>query len=227
MNGRTIVSLCDFSGNWAAPYRDAGFHVVLVDPKHADRPAEGFDTFAGTVEEFLGVMRRDPIADVVGILAAPPCTHFTSSGAQYWKEKDADGRTRDGLAIVDACLDVIDLLKPFMWCLENPVGRLPSLRPYRLGRPRLFFDPYEFAGWADDPDSEAYTKRTGLYGWFNADLRRDAREPQYIVSSTGSRFSPLHWLSGGKRDRAELRSITPTGFARAFFEANHRPLLKF
>lgn len=29
---------------------------------------------------------------VYGILAAPPCTDFAGSGAQYWPKKDIDGR---------------------------------------------------------------------------------------------------------------------------------------
>jgi len=33
---RTIISLCDFSGNWSKPYRDAGYNVVQVDLKHGN-----------------------------------------------------------------------------------------------------------------------------------------------------------------------------------------------
>jgi site-specific DNA-cytosine methylase len=33
------------------------------------------------------------IKDVHGILCAPPCTHFSVSGAQYWKQKDNNGKT--------------------------------------------------------------------------------------------------------------------------------------
>ena len=36
-----------------------------------------------------------PFDTVYGILAAPPCTDFAGSGAQYWKTKDEDGRTKE------------------------------------------------------------------------------------------------------------------------------------
>ena len=34
--------------------------------------------------------------DIDGILAAPPCTDFTSAGAQYWAQKDKDGGPHEG-----------------------------------------------------------------------------------------------------------------------------------
>jgi hypothetical protein len=30
---KTILSLCDYSGNWAKPYADAGYNVRLIDVK--------------------------------------------------------------------------------------------------------------------------------------------------------------------------------------------------
>jgi hypothetical protein len=41
---RTILSLCDYSGNWSKPYRDAGYRLALmpatpaaVEPTLGDR----------------------------------------------------------------------------------------------------------------------------------------------------------------------------------------------
>ena len=84
----------------------------------------------------------------------------------------------------------------FFWAIENPVGRIGALcgleDPY-------YFDPFEFAGWLN-PDGltrselarirakngigvtgqeahyilnwNAYTKKTGLWGEFNRNLKR-------------------------------------------------------
>jgi len=41
-----------------------------------------------------------PNGTIDAILAAPPCTDFASSGAQYWPEKDRDGRTAYSLELV-------------------------------------------------------------------------------------------------------------------------------
>lgn len=187
MERKIILSLCDYSGTWSQPYKENGYDVRQVDLK------TGAD------------IRSLPFPGRVhGILAAPPCTAFAGSGAQYWGDKDRDGRTFEGLALVDACLRFVAVCDPEWWCLENPVGRLKKW----LGPPNLIFQPFEFG--------DAYTKRTCLWGRFNTDLVRAPVEPVKVCPQ-GS------WLQrlGGKSERTkELRSVTPPGFAKAFYEAN-------
>lgn len=138
-----------------------------------------------------------PERSVHGVLAAPPCTVFANSGAR-WPRTDDD--MREGLSIVDACCRLILATQPAWWALENPVGKL---RRY-LGAPRLIFQPSDYG----DP----YTKRTCIWGEF-AELRKTPVEP-----TEGSKM----WAKyGGKSERTKAaRSVTPAGFARAFFEAN-------
>ena len=135
---RTILSLCDYTGNWSRPYRDAGYNVIQVDLKHGDDVR---------LFQYQG--------DVHGILAAPPCTAFAGSGARWWKDKDESGQLLEGLSIVDACMRIIITHRPAWWVLENPVGRL---RRY-IGPPQMTFNPCDYG----DP----YTKRTLLWGYFN------------------------------------------------------------
>jgi len=134
---------------------------------------------------------------VHGILAAPPCTHLAGSGARWWEEKGEEALL-ESLSIVDACLRIIVTCKPKWWALENPVGRLTDY----IGPPRMYFNPYEYG----DP----YTKKTALWGVFNIPEKIPV-EP--IEGSKMHRLPP-------SEDRAILRSITPPGFAQAFFEAN-------
>jgi hypothetical protein len=175
---RTILSLCDYTGNWSEPYMAAGYDVVRVDLQH------GGD-----------VRLMEHPGKVHGILAAPPCTCFASSGAR-WERSDED--MIEALSIVDACLRLVMVCKPVWWALENPIGKLVRY----LGPPAYYFDPCDFG----DP----YTKRTCLWGKFN--------EPQRtpVEATMGSM---MHKLSPSK-DRVALRSATPMGFARAFFQAN-------
>lgn len=140
-------------------------------------------------------MASEAPQNVHGILAAPPCTVFAGSGAR-WKRTDEE--MIEGLSIVDACVRLVVATNPVWWCLENPVGKLR----HWLGPPAMYFQPYEYG----DP----YTKKTCLWGNFNKPVKR-----------------PMEATEGGKihrmppsKDRAKLRSITPPGFARAFFEAN-------
>jgi len=224
-----VLSLCDYSGAWAKPYADAGHTVFLVDPKH--RPAKGEDVWSfedgmlkcsDTVRGFLNLMKQGWInTNFDVILAAPPCTHFASSGARWFKDKDADGRTDEAVGIIYDILEIVSMCDPKVFALENPVGRLERLVPELSGMKGLMFNPCDYAGFADDPDSEAYTKRTCLWGWFNADLPTAPVEPVFLTASNGDRYAPLMMKTGGKSERTkELRSNTPTGFSRAFFRAN-------
>src|SRR5690606_8571379 len=64
--------------------------------------------------------------------------------------------------------------------------------------------------------SNAYTKKTGLWGNFNRNIIKKPIEP--IRASKQGTFTQRY---GGKSDRTkELRSNTPEGFAQAFYEAN-------
>ena len=196
--GKIILDLCGGTGAWSAPYSEAEYHVIIVDP------AEDLDHTGAPEHVKQDVRLYIPPPDVYGILFAPVCTHFSGSGAQYWPEKDADGRTLEALSLVDAGLRIILVSKPHFWCMENPVGRLRNW----IGGPVMYFDPCEYG----DP----YTKKTCLWGNFNTHLERNPVEP-VRVSPQGSWIMSL----GGKSARTKrLRSITPPGFAQAFFEAN-------
>ena len=139
---------------------------------------------------------------VHGILAAPPCTVFAGSGAK-WKALRPTSEVLEGLSVVDSCIRIIRAhtsndLK--FWAVENPIG---WLRDY-LGPPDAYFDPCDYG----DP----YTKRTCLWGKF----RMPERCP--VEPSQGSK---MHLQYGGRSGKTKtMRSVTPPGFARAFFEVN-------
>lgn len=199
MHNKTILSLFDYSGRWSSPYKEAGYDVYQVDIKL------GLD--------ILSLEPRDlPFDSVYGILAAPPCTDFAGSGAQYWKVKDADGRTEASLALIDKTLSLVEYYKPVFWALENPVGRLPTLRSV-LGKP-WYFNPVEYSGWleGEESDRECYTKRTGIWGIFN----KPDKKPREVIKGC----NPIMSLGGKSERTKELRSMTPLGFSKAFFLAN-------
>ena len=193
-----IVSVFDYSGRWSSPYKRDGYEVIQVDQKLGD--------------DIRTIERKRFPSTVHGILLAPPCTDFSVSGAQYWKQKDEDGRTFQSIALMDAGLRLVCILKPKFWSLENPVGRIRKW----LGEPRLWFHPYYYAGFSPDPEQDRYTKKTALYGTFNEMLPLSELEP-IRACKQGSWIQKL----GGKSDKTkELRSMTPLGFAEAFYKAN-------
>ena len=117
--------------------REAGWNVVQVDLQHGDDLSCGPPPAAGRHPPVLRYHRRHHRRSAV--------QDFSVSGAQYWPEKDADGRTGPPCIWSARCSDAWTL-QPDFWALENPVGRIARLVP-SLGSPLLSFDPWEYAGW--------------------------------------------------------------------------------
>lgn len=208
---KIILSLFDYSGSWSKPYREAGYRVIQIDTQL------GFDILTWDYQLI-------PREDVIGVLAAPPCTDFASSGAQYWPKKDKDGTTLYSLQLIEKTLEIIDYFQPKFWALENPVGRLrrilaggikstegtlsipDKLRKVLKSKPHIW-NPCDFG----DP----WTKKTLLWGQFN--IPKTSPVKPISFSEQGSWTQVL----GGKGIQTKrLRSMTPKGFARAFFNAN-------
>jgi hypothetical protein len=185
MRHRTILSLCDYSGIWSGPYAEAGYEVVRVDLQH------GRDV---RLMEFPG--------RVHGILAAPPCTAFSKAGAWMWAEKDADGRTLEGLSVVDACLRLVVMCRPEWWALENPAGRLKRW----LGPASWSFQPCDFG--------DGWTKRTYLWGNFTPPA------PLYCPAAVAVAPTRGDITTRMSSKATNARSETPPGFATAFYQAN-------
>jgi hypothetical protein len=139
----------------------------------------------------------------------PPCTHVAGSGARDFKTKGLM-MLADALTIFNAC-QLACAYSGAPYFIENPVGVLSS----HVRKPDYTFDPCEYAGYADDPQAESYTKKTHI--WTGGGFVMPT--PRAVTPTLGSlmhRMPPTD-------DRADLRSATPSGFARAVFQANHMP----
>ncbi len=189
---KVILDLCGGTGAWSKPYADAGYAVRVV-------------TLPNDIRLFKKSKEK-----IYGILAALPCTHFAKVGNRWWPAKDEDGRTLEGISVMDAGLRIVLIENPVFWCIENPTGRMSSF----LGPPDMTFHPYEYG----DP----YKKLTCLWGKFKTPKKNPVK-PIYAKpdeSCIDRYIQDVKGLSLTKDNRAELRSITPAGFAKAFFEAN-------
>lgn len=200
---RYVVSLCDRTGNAVRPWTDAGYTAVTVDRQPAPQESGRFHIVADVMalgDEFAAQFRP------AVVLAFPPCTNLAVSGARWFRDKGLAGLV-DGLRLVEQCRAICEA-SGAPWALENPVSTLSTY----WRRPDLQFDPYEFAGYAPDPDADAYTKRTCL--WAGGGFRLPAKRPVDPIMG-----SKMHLLPPSD-DRADLRSETPMGFAHAVFAAN-------
>lgn len=209
---KVVLSLFDLSGEWSRPWEQAGYQVYrfdIQDDSTYEDPETGEERKIGDVRnmsvEFFGDLFGDfDGLDIHAILAACPCTDFAVSGARHFAAKDADGRTVSSVELVKQTLAAIEYFKPAVWAVENPVGRIEEL----TGLPpwRLSFDPNHLG----DP----YTKKTLIWGRFNSDLPIAPVEP--------TEGSKMHRMYGGKSMATKnARSVTPEGFAYAFFQANN------
>ncbi len=207
-SNKIILDLCGGTGSWTKPYEDNGYDVRVVTlPKH---DVYFYDEYWQFIDQ------------IYGIVAAPTCTHFSLARTTAKEPRNLKGAYR----LVKRCLEIIEDCRVHgnlkFWALENPLGYLRQL----LGKPPLTFHPCDFAGWADEPHKEAYTKRTDLWGYYNIPKKKpvELTEQQARDCSINNRMLPQipegYITPPDLSLQAVRRSITPSGFARAFYRAN-------
>ena len=237
---KIILDLCGGTGSWSKPYKDAGYKVITLTLPQYDVRSVHFTPISAknSTHEIMTMGAKNPlenlnceVKDIYGILAAPPCTMFSFARTNAKKPRDLE----EGMEIVRACLDIIwkvnerrqstgkKTLPLKFWALENPYhGFLPQF----LGKPAFTFDPWEFG--------DGYQKRTALWGNFNEPIKTPipmtkeakakARTNSHLhtlnVKFDYLKSKDIHPEAFGKFDRQTRRSITPEGFAKAFFKAN-------
>lgn len=203
-----VLSLCDRTGNMVRPWADAGYECWIVDMQHPEGEHRGDD---GIVRVGADVSRwLPPRRDYAICFAFPPCTHFAVSGARWFRDKGL-AALHEGIGLVEACRRICEWTDA-PWMLENPVGTLATYwRP-----PDYTFQPHHFAGL--EP-SDNYTKQTCL--WTGGGFVMPEGRPDLTLGDPDNR---IHFAAPGPQ-RANFRSATPMGFARAVFSAN-RPAIQ-
>lgn len=200
---KIILSLCGGTGAWEKPYVENGYDVRNITlPKH-------------DVRTYI------PPENVYGILAAPPCTEFSlARTTSHGKPRDF----KNGMELIISCLNIIWKCrykkKIKFWALENPMGILRQF----LGKP-----VFAFQGWQFGELNECYaTKRYDIWGYFKEPKILIKERSKLLIPSTREYqtkkgwYSPKkpNWLKDKKLTPADIRAITPPGFAKAFFKSN-------
>lgn len=203
------IFLCSKTPNMAMPWAMAGVECWCVDTQHSIRQ----DRKDGNINFVWGDVRSWRPPEGLGILFVagfPPCTQDAVSGARDFEAKGGN-MLRDSLETFEATrMAAAWSGAPYM--IEHPKTMLVSV-PH-IGPPSFTFNPNDYG----DP----YTKDTWL--WTGNGFRMppvvrpgdmfDA--PTWVEPTEGSK---MHRMAPS-RERANLRSATPAGFARAVFEAN-------
>lgn len=200
MKNKIILDLCGGTGSWSKPYREAGYDVRVIT-----LPIWDIKTFVPDI--YFG----QDMKNVYGILAAPPCTQFSMARTTAKTPRDFF----EGMEVVRACMQAIWNIrcgqKLAFWAMENPKGYLRQF----MGRPAFTFDASEYG--------EDYNKSTDLWGYFKAPVKTRAYTRYPSTDKNTRKLPPIpddYIRDPNMKTVAIRRSITPAGFAKAFFEAN-------
>lgn len=208
---KILISMFDLTGNASKPYReDPGWEVIQIDIQL------GFDIMAWDYVKWYQDLCEYSLPQI-GIIAMIPCTDYALSGSRHFATKDKDGRTEESQKLVAKVKEIIDFFDNIrvlkFWQIENPMSRIHTLNPW-MGKPTQKFDPCDFAGYDPVPENSRYNKKTWLWGSFKLMIPKRLDPIQ--------KENPGWKKYGGKSQKTKnARSITPLGFAYAFYQSNN------
>ena len=184
-----VLIACEYSGIVRKLFASKGHDAWSCDLLPTDQPSDKH--IQGDVLEIIN-------NDWNLIIAHPPCTHLSVSGAARWAEKVADGRQQAAIKFVE---DIWNADCPFI-AVENPVGALSTRS--KLGKASQYIQPYEFG--------HAEQKKTGL--WLKGLPKLIPTDVIDVSNLPDNQRQRLHYLPPSK-DRWKIRSTTFQGIANA------------
>ena len=184
-----VLVACEYSGIVREAFASKGHDAWSCDLLPTDQPSNKH--IQGDVLEII-----NDNWDL--IIAHPPCTHLSVSGAARWAEKVADGRQQAAIKFVE---DIWNANCPFI-AIENPVGALSTRS--KLGKASQYIQPYEFG--------HAEQKKTGL--WLKGLPKLIPTDVIDVSNLPDNQRQRLHYLPPSK-DRWKIRSTTFQGIANA------------
>ena len=202
-----MLSCFDKTGIMARPWLEAGVPCWIVDLQHPKGyHRDGLLTrVGGDMLEFI-----PPRGNCIFAAFFPPCTDLAVSGSRWMKDKGL-GTLIDALTLFKRAVDLAESLDaPYL--IENPVNTVSTY----WREPDYKFNPCDYG----DP----YTKQTWLWtggGFIMPPVIHPGDlfdTPTAVEPTEGSK---MHKLPPGP-ERANLRSQTPEGFARAVFNTNYQ-----
>lgn len=188
-----VLIACEVSGTVRDAFRKRGHEAFSCDLQHSDSPFH----IQGDVREVL-----EGSWDL--IIAHPPCTYLTTTGARWLYDSRYPNRRNDREEAVEFAKMFYD--KADKVAIENPVGYLSTA----WRKPDQYIQPYEYGHNA--------SKKTGL--WLKGLPKlspTNVVDVEYITTSTGKRFSKWYWETSKLKgaDRQNARSKTFQGIAEA------------
>ena len=178
-----VIVACEFSGVVREAFRKRGHNAWSCDilPSDDNSPYHVQD-------DIFNVLGRGEVWDMM--IAHPPCTHLSVSGARHFAAKRASGVQQAALEFARRLLEwPIEHI-----CLENPVSIIST----QIRMPDQVINPWQFG--------HGEKKRTCL--WLK---NLPLLQPTDIVEG---REPVVHWMAPGPL-RSKKRSVTYQGIADA------------
>lgn len=195
-----VLIACEFSGAIRREYRALGHNAWSCDLL----PAEDGDPHhqQGDARIFTSGPMANWQWDL--LIANPPCTHLSSSGARWWPAKRASGEQQ-------AAVEFARALGETKWiertAVENPIGYLSTAwrKPDCTVHPWMFgdFETKATCWWLKGLPPLVPTYKT------------PAECAEALGLPTDSKPTAKVWRMGPSPDRWKERSRTPAGMARA------------
>lgn len=228
---KVVWSLFDGSGIMGLPWATAGYQVYCFNADSGNHGEYAVKMIHPNIHYIDTWIDKDFIIKVSGlgipepgiVFGFPDCTLFAHSGAKHAREEDE-------LAYALECAKVVKTIGESLnipWMIENPVGKMSN--PDKLGKPNFYFHPRDFGGYVlprepvwhpKMPHCDNYTKKTCIW------CGNGFVKPEPMSVPEGVEGVNFFWgwkfLGGKSAKTKQLRSLTPRGFARAVFQANHK-----
>lgn len=210
---KLTVFLFDLTGVMSKPWREAGYNALIVDLQHDEGLVSAGDglwklraDLRSGYEAVVAAVEQIPNSGIAFVFAFPPCDHLAVSGARWFKGK--------GLRKLSLAVDLFATAAEFCemsgapYGIENPVSTISTY----WRKPDYTFHPWHYSALKADDN---YTKNTCL--WAGGGFVMPPVEPDFSLGAPDNR---IHTCPPSE-ERANIRSATPEGFARAVFKANN------
>jgi hypothetical protein len=217
MKNDIVISLCDRTGIMMEPWAEAGFTCYCVDIQHPTRKniIKDFEGGGKIIFTYGDARYWTPPSGmrIIFCAAFPVCTDMAGSGAQDYSNlngripKKGIPQLCDGLLLFNACY-FAGAWSGAPFCIENPAGVIPT----HFRKADYTFHPWNYG--------DLYSKRTCLWTGNGFVM------PEFLYTMPPEGVTQKIWQMSPGDNRADERSKTPAGFARAVFEANKPKLLE-
>jgi site-specific DNA-cytosine methylase len=156
------------------------------------------------------------------MIAFPPCTYLTVTGARWLYNKDGS----KNISRWESQYEAVEFVKRLYYCnikrvaIENPVGKLSSIwmKPTQIIQPYFFGDEAQKTTclWLKKLPQLIHNKQPNLFDHKVTHCGKG----EMVTTSTGKTFSKWYWETSKAKgkERQIMRSKTFPGIARAMAE---------